>query len=225
MMRPYQKHQNAERNDGSRRLSLDLLQTASPCYDSVEILSRLSDSSSGLLRSLQILPALDSTNAELLRRPASAMHGVALLAEEQDSGRGRGANSWYSPAGVGIYFSCGWVSAVSPGADISPCLAAQVVEMLAGAGLTTARVRQPNDIYVADAKLGGILIESRGDGVHSRSVVGIGINTEPHPGRDSVGCPVTDLRTEGITADPNMVVAGLINTVLPFMAERLPAAL
>ncbi|MGV0005450.1 MAG: biotin--[acetyl-CoA-carboxylase] ligase [Candidatus Porifericomitaceae bacterium WSBS_2022_MAG_OTU9] len=189
--------------------------------DSAAVLSCLLPDTARLLRSLEIVGTLDSTNAELLRRPADRMHGVALVATEQKEGRGRVGKSWCSPPHAGVYFSCGWVSTAPPPLSLPLSVAAGVATTLTQLGLMAAKVREPNDIYVADAKLGGILVEGRGNGKHSRNVVGIGINTEPHLGRDSLDCKFTDLRSEGVCVNPSILLAGLINLVLPLLARQL----
>lgn len=186
------------------------------------MLSRLRADTAGLLRSLQITPAVESTNTELLRRPDELMHGVALVAAEQWHGRGRGRNSWHSPKGAGIYLSCGWVSKAPLAPTLANAIAAEVVAMLQKLGLRSARLREPNDVYVGDAKLGGVLIEGHSNGNSSRNAVGIGINTRPHPGRDALQRAVTDLSTEGLDVDQNLVLAELINVTLPFLMKRLP---
>ena len=209
--------QSAARSDS-------LAAQCSPYFDATSVLARLQEDAAGLLRSLQIAPALESTNTELLRRPDELMHGVALVAAEQWRGRGRGGNSWHSPQGVGIYFSCGWVSKVPLAPTLAHAMAAEVVAMLQRLGLASARLREPNDIYAGDAKLGGVLIEGHSNGSSSRNAVGIGINTEPHPGRDTLQRAVTDLRTEGMAVDQNLVLAELINVTLPFLMRHLPEA-
>lgn len=190
-------------------------------FDSVTVLSSLLPDTAKLLRSLEIVDALDSTNTELLRRPADKMHGVALVATEQKEGRGQVGKSWCSPPGAGVYFSCGWVSTAPPPPSLPIAVAAGVVTMLARFGLRAAKVCEPNDIYIDGAKLGGVLVEGRGTSSHSRNVVGVGINTEPHLRRNSLDCKFTDLSSEGVGVNPSMLVAKLIDLVLPLMARQL----
>ncbi|MGK2961230.1 MAG: biotin--[acetyl-CoA-carboxylase] ligase [Gemmatimonadaceae bacterium] len=88
--------------------------------------------------------------------------GTLVLADVQTAGRGRGAAEWSSPAGTGL-----WITIVERPADTSGL---QVLSLRVGLRSARAldrfapepvRVKWPNDLYVDDRKLGGILIEAR----------------------------------------------------------------
>ena len=58
---------------------------------------------------LQVLEAVDSTNAHLMQQPAVAPGRMAVcFARSQTEGRGRRGRTWISPDGKGIYLSVGW---------------------------------------------------------------------------------------------------------------------
>lgn len=129
---------------------------------------------------LEVLFETDSTNRYLLDRFAGpSLHARAVLAEHQTAGRGRGDNAWLSAPASGICLSLGWYFDAAPASFTALSLAAGVAtaEALQQAGCPRVRLKWPNDIIVDGAKLGGILIESRGQGAGACDlVVGTGIN-------------------------------------------------
>ena len=72
--------------------------------DRERILSALPADVAADLADCEVAWQIDSTNAELLRRPATA--GLqCLLAEAQTAGRGRRGRSWASPLAAHLYLS------------------------------------------------------------------------------------------------------------------------
>jgi BirA family biotin operon repressor/biotin-[acetyl-CoA-carboxylase] ligase len=106
-------------------------------------------------------------------RKGDNVTGVALIALEQEAGRGRLTRSWESPAGESVAVSVG----VPMGADseqwgLIPLMAglavARAVKDLGG----QASLKWPNDVLLSGRKVCGILAES----VVPTAVVGIGVN-------------------------------------------------
>lgn len=121
----------------------------------------------------------DSTNSTVTEYLSELNWGVILAARSQLKGRGQKGNSWESEPYKNLSFSAMW----TPG-DIAPreqfCIseatALAVVELLKCNGIE-AKVKWPNDIYVGDKKICGILIEHSVMGTEiSRSIAGVGIN-------------------------------------------------
>ncbi|MBT8447092.1 MAG: biotin--[acetyl-CoA-carboxylase] ligase, partial [Gammaproteobacteria bacterium] len=164
--------------------------------------------------------AVDSTNAELLRRAASSpIHGAVHLAEYQTAGRGRRGNAWLAPAGSAVCLSVGWEidtlrSALS---RFSVMLGIEIARALRAAGLADAGVKWPNDIVLPDGKLGGILVElqelPRG-GI--AIITGIGLNVRLSGTlRADIQQPVTDLETAlGRPPDRNVLAALVIDAAV-----------
>jgi BirA family biotin operon repressor/biotin-[acetyl-CoA-carboxylase] ligase len=105
--------------------------------------------------------------------------GTIVIAEEQKTGRGRSGNSWYSPPGVGLYFSLLLRPRANPikmqGLTLAlGCSAAKTLETAAG---VPVEIKWPNDLYCKGRKLGGILSESdlRADLVDTVTI-GLGLN-------------------------------------------------
>ncbi len=118
---------------------------------------------------------VESTNDEARKEITSgkATSGNLYLAEFQTSGRGRGGNRWVCPEGEGLLFSL----VVDPDVDpalwyrMSLAVGLAIVDVLRVFGLE-AMLKWPNDIYINDKKLGGILIEK----VNDLLIVGVGLN-------------------------------------------------
>lgn len=130
------------------------------------------------LRAVDVALRVDSTNQRLLEAPA-AHDPQALFAEAQTAGRGRRGRDWRSPFGANLYLSLAWSFAGWPPQLGTLPLAVGVAcaRALAAAGVPGIGLKWPNDLRVGDAKLGGILIEQRGEfGGACRVVIGIGLN-------------------------------------------------
>ena len=136
---------------------------------------------------VEAYPSIGSTNdraAELAR--VGTPRGTVIVAEEQTAGRGRRGARWQSAPGAGL-----WMSVILGPGEATPALpllvglaCAEGIE--AGLGWSPGseptpplvRVKWPNDLFVHDRKVGGILCEAGPHGV----VVGIGINVRAPAG-------------------------------------------
>ena len=125
---------------------------------------------------VEVLPELDSTNTELMRRARAGQFApVLLVAERQTAGRGRLGRSWHSGAGDALTFSLGLPLAPADWSGLSLAVGVAVAEALNPA----IRLKWPNDLWWQDRKLGGILIETA-VGLQARyAVIGIGLNIAP----------------------------------------------
>lgn len=123
---------------------------------------------------------ITSTNQYLLDRSIEEdISGVIVLSEYQSEGRGRRGSHWLSPFGAGLNLSIGWQfeNPLDSLALLSMTAAVAVIHTLKKLDIPEAGVKWPNDIYCRDRKLGGILIEMRGESAGPCTVViGIGIN-------------------------------------------------
>ena len=120
-----------------------------------------------------------STNTWLAENRQILTPPILVYALAQTAGRGQRGNSWESEPGKNLTASALLDPAgVLPRHQffISEAVALAVVDLLAEAGVN-ARVKWPNDIYVADRKICGILIEHAilPDSI-MYSIAGIGVN-------------------------------------------------
>ena len=126
---------------------------------------------------VEILPEIDSTNSELMRRArAGRMEPVLLVAEQQTAGRGRLGRGWRSGVGESLTFSLGLPLAPADWSGLSLAVGVSLAESLH----PRIKLKWPNDLWLSDRKLAGILIEtaSFGEGrdVQRYAVIGVGIN-------------------------------------------------
>ena len=127
---------------------------------------------------VEVLATTDSTNSQLMARNATG-DPQALLAEHQTAGRGRHGRAWHSPFGANLYLSLAWSFPQWPAQLTALPLAVGVAtaRALEELRLTGLRLKWPNDLWHREAKLGGILIEQRGEaGGACRVVIGLGLN-------------------------------------------------
>ena len=155
---------------------------------------------------VEVLPSVDSTNTELMRRArAGQVEPVLLVAEQQTAGRGRMGRAWHSQAGDSLTFSLGMPLAPVNWSGLSLAVGVSVAESLqpvlppAGGAVPRVGLKWPNDLWLGgrggDRKLGGILVETAsfvvpqgatagvaGVGSARYVVVGVGLNVRPQPG-------------------------------------------
>lgn len=123
---------------------------------------------------------IDSTNTKAQELAEKGYpSGTLVVADKQDSGKGRRGRSWVSPSGTGIFMTL----MIKP--DINPNNASMLtlVAALAVAKAITsvtgeeAMIKWPNDIVVNGKKVCGILTEMNAQFDYINNiVVGVGIN-------------------------------------------------
>ncbi|MFV0366298.1 MAG: biotin--[acetyl-CoA-carboxylase] ligase [Mangrovibacterium sp.] len=123
---------------------------------------------------------LASTNVyakeQLAKEPSEF---TVYVADSQPKGKGQQGNHWESECGKNLTFSVVLYPTFLPIARqflLSKAVCLGIADVLRKA-VQGVKVKWPNDIYVGDQKICGILIENqiRGVGFHS-AVVGIGLN-------------------------------------------------
>jgi len=161
-----------------------------------------------------VLPVIDSTNQYLLDRLDELTFGDACVAEYQQAGRGRRGRKWFSPFGANLYLSMYWRLEQGPAAAIGLSLVIGIViaEVLQQLGADQVRVKWPNDIYLQDRKLSGILVELTGKtGDAAQIVSGAGINlVMRRVESDVVNQGWISLQEAGVVIDRNLLAARLI---------------
>lgn len=162
-----------------------------------------------------VLPVVDSTNQYLLDRIETLQSGDACIAEYQLAGRGRRGRQWISPFGANLYLSMFWRLEQGPAAAMGLSLVIGMVmaEVLQRLGAKDVRVKWPNDLYLNDRKLAGILVELTGKtGDAAQLVIGAGINLAM---RDTNASGINqgwiNLQEAGINIDRNELTATLLN--------------
>jgi BirA family biotin operon repressor/biotin-[acetyl-CoA-carboxylase] ligase len=132
-----------------------------------------------------------------------AQHGDVHTARSQTAGHGRRGRAWWQEPGAGLALSLVWLPdppAPSP-AGLTMAAGLAVRDACAALGLHGAQLDWPNDLMVGDAKLAGVIVESRGlDPAAPHYVVGVGLNVlqSAFPAELEAERAVTSLRRAGV---------------------------
>jgi BirA family biotin operon repressor/biotin-[acetyl-CoA-carboxylase] ligase len=126
---------------------------------------------------VELLPSVDSTNSELMRRArAGSIEPVLLAADAQTAGRGRMGKGWHSQAGQSLTFSLALPLTPAHWSGLSLAVGVSLAESLH----PEVRLKWPNDLWLHGRKLGGILVETAHQGESAQQprmgVRGVGIN-------------------------------------------------
>lgn len=129
------------------------------------------------------LKRVSSTNDYLkqkLSKSTPFSEGTVIMAEEQTGGKGQTGNKWLSESGKNLTFSLllkpTFLNPVNQ-FDLNIAICVSIFETLFPLLGDQLKLKWPNDIFVNDGKLGGVLIENILQGsVWKESIIGIGIN-------------------------------------------------
>jgi BirA family transcriptional regulator, biotin operon repressor / biotin---[acetyl-CoA-carboxylase] ligase len=157
---------------------------------------------------VEVLPTIDSTNTELMRRArAGRTEPVLLVAEEQTAGRGRMGRAWLSGGSPlrSLMFSVGLPLAPAEWSGLSLAVGVSLAESLH----PRVQLKWPNDLWLAGRKLAGVLIETasfgEGRAAARYAVIGVGINIAVPPA-DGLSLPPAGLHELLPAADPGEVL-------------------
>lgn len=171
---------------------------------------------------ISVHEVIDSTNAEILRliQTNTISKGHTVLAEMQQTGRGRRGRQWVSPFGRNVYLSMLWSfeRGMASLDGLSLVVGLCVVKALQRQSAKRLELKWPNDVLCEGKKLAGILLEVVGDPTGlCHVVIGIGINVNWKKNGVSTGIdqPWTSLlEINDAYMDRNPLVAALINELL-----------
>jgi BirA family biotin operon repressor/biotin-[acetyl-CoA-carboxylase] ligase len=149
-----------------------------------------------------------TSTSDVLRQAAvnGPAGGRVLFAEHQTRGRGRRDNAWLASRGMDLTFSV----ALRPSAPVA--LWPRITTLAALAVCRTIehelplspKVKWPNDIYLADRKVGGVLAETVADRDGMALILGIGLNVNTRDFPAELAAQATSLLRE-ITAQVPML--------------------
>ena len=139
-----------------------------------------------------------------------------IWAERQSAGRGQRGHTWHSTEGENITLSLVLEPTFVPIVEqflLSEIAALSLVDTMREYGVE-CRIKWTNDIYVADNKLVGILIEHSlmGDTL-SRTIIGIGLNVNQREFPAELPNPTSMALECGTTFDRREVVEALMRNV------------
>ncbi|MBF5004856.1 biotin--[acetyl-CoA-carboxylase] ligase [Diaphorobacter caeni] len=198
--------------------------------------------------SVEVLPSIDSTNTELMRRArAGRCDPVLLVTEEQTAGRGRLGRPWQSQETAhahaqeqgpsSLMMSLGLPLRPKEWSGLSLAVGVSVADSLQPAiprkesGVPRVGLKWPNDLWLSgDRKFGGILVETasfmaapgtmaaENDTALRYVVVGIGLNVLARPGDGMTTQPAC--LTD---IDPRWSAPEALLTIVPPLIKTLKA--
>lgn len=120
---------------------------------------------------------IDSTQSYLGSNPNISNNSQFCVAESQIYGRGRRENRWFCPFGCGILFSYKVrVSLSFPANVFAHVFSLQVVEWLRRFMPNTINLKWPNDIWLDQEKLMGVLVDREIYNDYAVLIIGVGCN-------------------------------------------------
>lgn len=138
----------------------------------------------------------DSTNKmmrEMIAQNPSLTDGFAIRTAYQSAGRGQGANRWESEVGKNLLVSFLFRPKCHPSRQFvfNQCFSLAVRKMLTSY-VDDVKIKWPNDIYVGNKKIAGILIEHtiEADTI-KHSIVGLGLNVNQTVFSESLPNPIS----------------------------------
>ena len=144
----------------------------------VEVVARADSTSTQLMQRLR--GAHGSTlDVALPGRRASDTQPCLLVAEHQTLGRGRMGRHWHAAPGASLTFSLALPLEPADWSGLSLAVGVALAEALDTAPAPRIGLKWPNDLWLDERKLGGILIETVSVGRRRMAVIGIGLNVLP----------------------------------------------
>ena len=161
--------------------------------------------------SVQLLDYTDSTNSEMMRRRTKFGGADQLiLTEYQSAGRGRRGKVWLGDYGRNIAMTLGIEFPLNLNAlgGLSSVVGLALLQALELEGVD-AQLKWPNDVWVKEQKLAGILVELVPTKIGTLAIVGIGINVDlTNVQASKIDQSVTTLRRLGaLISRDDLVVA------------------
>ena len=166
----------------------------------------------------------DSTNRWLKDHGEGTM---VVMTDYQTAGKGCGSNSWESERGQNLTFSM----LIHPDGitareqfHITEVVSVALCRTLQSYIYNKVEIKWPNDIYVGDRKICGILIENRLQGnVIVDSIIGIGLNVNQRVFLSDAPNPVSMYQLTGQKTDREALLADFLQTFDEVMASETAA--
>jgi len=164
------------------------------------------------------LPSVPSTNKYLFEKITreEVSEGLVIVTKEQTAGKGLANNLWESEAGKNLTFSIllrpEFLEA-SRQFMITQIVSLSVLNVLKKYIATDLlKVKWPNDIYVSDKKIAGILVQNivKGKDI-SHSVVGIGLNVNQREFLSDAPNPVSIIQLANKMLDLNVLLTEFLS--------------
>lgn len=139
-----------------------------------------------------------STNDDVRELAQRGIDSILVCSETQTQGRGQRQRHWASPAG-NIYLSTLVETKTALDGRLALEVALNILQIAALKSLNQLQIKWPNDLYSAQGKWGGILVEPLNT---RQAIVGVGINLMPFSAaqisQQQIDQPATSLSQLGL---------------------------
>lgn len=166
---------------------------------------------------IEYLKSTDSTNNRLKARLANSEQpsdGYCLYTFYQTAGRGQSGNGWESENGKNLLFSILFYPNKIQANEqfrLSMFVAVVITNIVRRYISNNVRIKWPNDIYVADKKICGILIETQLLGSNiGWCVAGVGLNVNQTDFSLNIPNPVSIKVMTGIDTDLHLLIKEIV---------------
>lgn len=120
---------------------------------------------------------------EAFSENALSEHLIIYIAEKQSGGRGRGSNTW-SNASPGSQLLSTWSFMLEspPHPTVAPMMGLAIFRAASSTWpFLNWNLKAPNDLFIDDKKVAGLLLETISQGNDHRLLIGLGLNVISHP--------------------------------------------
>lgn len=166
---------------------------------------------------IRLFDSLGSTNTAMAADAASLPHGSVYRALSQTAGRGQRGNSWEAAPGLNLTFSMLLrPHSVRPAEAfaVSMLSSLSIADVLQRHLGRQVLIKWPNDIYVGDRKLVGILIENAFSSAIDHSIIGVGINVNQREFLSDAPNPVSMFQLSNRVFDLDALQLELAQTIV-----------
>lgn len=169
------------------------------------------------------LESTSSTNSALREGLKGYDNLSSISALSQSAGRGQGSHTWFSSPGANLTFSILYrfeALSANKALVITQITTLAISDYLRSKGIA-ARIKWPNDIWVGDKKICGILIENVVcGGFITESIVGIGLNLNETSWPSDLPNPISLKELTSRTYDLRSELAQLLQFIQKRFAEQ-----
>ncbi len=135
---------------------------------------------------IEYFAELGSTNTYLLNKASHAdISGRVCVTDMQTKGRGRRGREWVAQFDD-LTFSLAWRFNNIDLSGLSLVVGMAVINVLKKIGVSDCQLKWPNDVYSAQSKLAGILVEFVNSHGYIQAIIGIGLNFYTHDADNKV---------------------------------------
>ena len=168
------------------------------------------------------LSNIDSTSTELRRRMLAEElpHGYCISAKFQTNGHGQATNHWESEDNKNLLFSLLLRPTAIPASEqfiITELVTLAIINVLQDEILQKITIKWPNDIYIGNHKLCGILIENALCGqTIDTCIIGIGININQETFTSNAPNPISLTQLTNRTHDIDSIFKEIYQNILNY---------